>query len=81
MTKEVFEKFYSLFTTLVKQEVNDEYIMNANCHLIDHCGGYELELHPQALMWGNEFALIEALCGRFYLSFEIRLYSGVLTIR
>lgn len=48
MTKEVFQKFYNLFTNLVKQEV---------------------------------FAMINALCDRFGLAFEVRLYAGRLTIR
>lgn len=81
MTKEVFQKFYNLFTALVKQEVNGQYCLNASAHLIDHCGGYELELHPDCLMWGAEFSLINALCDKFGLAFEVRLYDGRLTIR
>lgn len=81
MTKNQFQKFYLLFTKLVKQDVSGEYCMNASAHLIDHCGGYELELHPDCLMWGPEFCLIESLCYRFRLSFEIRMYNGSLIIR
>ena len=80
MTKQEFQKFYLLFTKLVKQEVNDEYCMNASAHLVDYCGGYELELHPDCLMWGREFVLIESLCNLFALSFEVRMSKGVLII-
>lgn len=80
MTKEMFCKFYRLFTSLVKQEVNDEYVMNASAHLVDYCGGYVLELHPSCLMWGKEFVLLEALCDRFALSMEITLYNGKISI-
>lgn len=81
MTKKEFQKFYLLFTKLVKQEVNNEYAMNASAHLIDYCGGYELELHPNCLMWGAEFVMIQALCDKFALAFEVHLRSGALIIR
>ena len=81
MTKTEFQKFYHLFTVLVKQTVNEEYVMNASAHLIDYCGGYELELHPECLMWGDEMSLINSLCRRFALSFEIHLSEGALIIR
>lgn len=80
MTKEIFCRFYSLFTELVKQEVSGEYCMNASCQLIDHCGGYALELHPDCLMWGREMSLIQSLCDCMALSFEVRLWSGSLII-
>lgn len=81
MTKEVFQKFYNMFTKLVKQEVNNEYVMNASAHIIDYCGGYELVIRPDCLMWGDEFVMIQALCNRFALSFEIRIYCGELIVR
>ena len=81
MTKEVFVKFYKVFAQLIDQRVNDTYCMQASAHLIDHCGGYELELHPKCLLWGRELALINALCDKFALSFECRMYDGRLTIR
>ena len=81
MTKQKFSKFYRLFTILVKQEVNNEYVMCASCHFIDHCGGYELQLRPECLMWGSEFALMQALCDRLSLSFEVHMSQGLLTIR
>ena len=81
MTKEMFSKFYSLFTSLVKQEVNGEYVMNASAHLIGHCGGYELELHPDCLLWGDEFVLLQGLCSRFGFAFEVYIYDGKIIIR
>ena len=81
MTKEMFSKFYSLFTSLIKQEVGGEYVMNASAHLIDYCGGYELEVHPACLMWGDEFVLLQALCTRFALACEVHFWSGSIIIR
>ncbi len=81
MTKEVFIKFYDIFTQVVKQEVCGEYCMNASAGIIDHCGGYTLELHPDCLMWGSEMSMIHSLCQYFCLSFEVHLYEGMLTIR
>lgn len=81
MTKNVFIQFYDVFTSLVKQNVLDRYVMNASAHLIEDCGGYELELHPDCLMFGDEIVLINSLCNRFLLTFEIYVYSGTFIIR
>ena len=81
MTKNVFIQFYDVFTSLVKQFVLDNYVMNASAHLIGNCGGYELELHPDCLMFGEEVVLINSLCNRFLLTCEIYMYSGKIIIR
>lgn len=81
MTKEKFSKIYTLFTVLIKQEVNGEYVMGASAHLIGHCGGYELELHPDCLMWGDEFVALQAMCSRFGLACEVYIYEGKIIIR
>lgn len=81
MTKNEFQKFYLLFTKLVKQEVNREYCMNASAHLVDHCGGYELELRPTCIIWGEELALIQALASRYCHAFVCDFKEGLLTIR
>lgn len=81
MTKKEFSHFYYFFTSLIKQEVNDQYVMNASCHLVDYCGGYELELHPSCLMWGSELTLLSSLCDRFAVSLEVHLYDGKIIIR
>ena len=81
MTKEVFIKFYDIFTQVVKQDVCGEYCMNASAGIIDRCGGYTLELRPHCLMWGSEISMIHSLCQYFCLSFEIHLHRGLLIIR
>lgn len=81
MTKEMFSKIYALFTSLIKQEVCGVYCMNASAHLIGHCGGYELELHPDCLMWGDEFVLLQGVCTRFGLACEVHMYNGTIIIR
>ena len=81
MTKEKFCEFYPLFQYCIKQIVNGVYVMNASAHLIDYCGGYELELHPECLMWSSEFVMIHALCDKYALSCEVRFYEGSIIIR
>lgn len=79
MTKDLFIQFYDLFTSLVKQEVNGEYCMNASCMMVDYCGGYCLEIRPNCLMWGSELSFMCALAERFCLSMRVRMYDGVIT--
>lgn len=78
MTKDLFIEFYDLFTSLVKQEVNDEYCMNASCMMVDYCGGYCLEIRPNCLMWGDEMSILDALSRRLCVSMQIRMYEGVI---
>lgn len=79
MTKDLFIQFYDLFTSLVKQEVNDEYCMNASCMMVDYCGGYCLEIRPDCLLWGAELSLMYALADRFCLQMRVSLYDGVIS--
>lgn len=81
MTKNDFIEFYDIFIKVVKQEVGGEYCMNASAGLVDYCGGYTLELRPDCLMWGSEIAMINSLCDRFGVAFEIHLNRGLLIIR
>lgn len=81
MTKKEFIEFYDIFEKVIKQGVSGIYCMNASASLINHCGGYALELHPQCLMWGEEFSFITALADRMACSFEINMKEGRLTIR
>lgn len=80
MTKEMFSKFYDLFTSLINQEVNGQYVMNASCHLVDYCGGFELVLNPSCLMWGSELALMSSLCDRLAISMEVSICNGQIRI-
>lgn len=81
MTKEVFIEFYPLFEYCVKQIVSGHYVMGASAHFIDHCGGYELELHPSCLLWSSEFVMIHALCEKYSLACEVYLHEGSIIIR
>lgn len=78
MTKDLFIQFYDLFTSLVKQEVNNEYCMNASCMMVDYCGGYVLEIRPDCLLWGDEVSLLASLAHKFCVSMEICMYDGVI---
>ena len=80
MTKNEFIKVYKLFAMLVKQEVNGEYCMGASCGLIDHCGGYTLEIRPDCLMWGREIAILHCICERYCLSLQVKFDEGLLRI-
>lgn len=81
MTKKEFHKMFCYVRLLVAR--NDEVFisMNPSAHLIDHCGGYELELHPRYLMWEKEVSLIALIAERLTLSAEFHFSSGMIIIR
>lgn len=80
MTKEMFVRYYDLFTSIIKQEVNETYCWNASCSFIAYCGGYSLELRPDCLLWGSELAFMQSLAERLCLSMEVALYDGLIKI-
>lgn len=81
MTKQEFHKMFCYVRLLVAR--NDEVFisMNPSAHLIDHCGGYELELHPRYLMWEKEVSLIALIAERLTLSAEFHFSRGMIIIR
>lgn len=80
MTKEKFSKVYDLFTSLIKQEVNDQYVMGASCRFVNYCGGYSLVLRPSCLLWGKELALLSSLCDNLAISMEVYFDEGRIII-
>lgn len=81
MTKQELNKVFYYVRLLVAR--NDEVFisMNPSAHLIGHCGGYELELHPQYLMWEWEVALLSLIVERLCFSAEFHFASGMIIIR
>lgn len=81
MTKQEFNKMFCYVRLLVAR--NDEVFisMNPSAHLIGHCGGYELELHPRCLMWEREVALLALIAERLTFSAEFHFNSGMIIIR
>lgn len=81
MTKEEFMKLFGLFSYVVADGQDDVLSYSPSAHLIDNCGGYELELHPRLFMWGNEVSCLAMIADRMCCSMECRFYNGSIIIR
>lgn len=81
MTKEKFMKLFGLFSYVVANGFDDVLSFSPSAHLIDHCGGYELELHPSALMWEHDMICLCAMAEKLCLAVECRFYDGSIIIR
>ena len=81
MTKQQFNKMFCYVRLLVARSDEVFISMNPSAHLIDHCGGYELELHPQYLMWEREVALLALIADRLCFSAEFYFRDGLIIIR
>lgn len=81
MTKFEFTKMFCYTRLLVARSEEELIAMQPSAHLIDHCGGYELELHPRLLMWDNEIALLSLIVRRLCLSLECHFSDGSIIIR
>ena len=81
MTKEDFMKLFGLFSYVVADGHDDVLSFSPSAHLIHHCGGYELELHPRSIMWGDEISCLAMIVERMCCSMECRFSEGLIIIR
>jgi hypothetical protein len=81
MTKYEFNKMFCYTRLLVARSEEIFFDMQPSAHLINHCGGYELELHPKYLMWDKEIALLSLIAERLALSLECHFSDGSIIIR
>lgn len=81
MTKSQFNKMFCYTRLLVARDDSVFLSMQPSAHLIDHCGGYELELHPRFLMWDKEIALLSLIADRLCLSLECHFSDSSIIIR
>lgn len=81
MTKNEFMKMFGLFSYVVANGHDDVLSYSPSAHLIDHCGGFELELHPNSIMWGGEVSCLALIVERMCCSMECRFPEGLIIIR
>lgn len=72
---------FGLFSYVVADGRDDVLSYAPSAHLIDHCGGYELELHPSTIMWENEMVCLCSMADRLCLAVECRFHEGLIIIR
>ena len=81
MTREEFERMFSLFVDVIADDCDDVFRFTPSAHLINHCGGYELELHPSTIMWEGEMICLCSIADNLAMSVECRFYNGSIIIR
>lgn len=81
MTKKEFWKMFHLLETVVASDKEDLFSYTPSAHFIENCGGYELELHPQRIMWDREMTCLCAMADRLCNSVECRFWEDVIIIR
>lgn len=81
MTKQELNKVFYYVRLLVVRDEEEFISMNPSAHLIDHCGGYELELHPQYMLWEGEVSLLSLIVDRLCCSAEFHFSKGMIIIR
>lgn len=74
-------KMFQIFKSVVPSDSEDLLSYAPSAHLIDYCGGYELELHPSRLVWAREIICLCSMAERLCLSVECRFYDGSIIIR
>ena len=81
MTKAEFMKMFQVFKSVIARDSEDLFSYAPSAHLIDNCGGYELELHPSRIMWDSEVSCLSLMANKLTHSVECRFYNGSIIIR
>lgn len=81
MTKKEISKMFSLLKSVIARDKEDLFSFVPSVHFIENCGGYELELHPQRIMWDKDMICICAMADKMCCSVESRFWQGSIIIR
>ena len=80
MTRKDLVKFHRLFNELVQKEVNGKPSYKFDWHPVDYCGGVEVILTSDFLIWDKEISTLDSICRCMALSLQIELYNGRILI-
>lgn len=72
---------FRLFADVITDDRDDLFSFAPSAHLIDHCGGYELELHPSSIVWDKEIICLCSMADNLCCSVECRFPEGLIIIR
>lgn len=81
MTKAEFQKMFQLFKCVIARDSDDLLSFAPSAHLIEHCGGYELELHPSRIVWDKDVACLSLIADKLCCSVECRFRDGSIIVR
>ena len=81
MTKDQFTMMFRLFADVITRDKNELFTYEPSAHFIDHCGGYELELHPSLIMCDREISCLCLMADKLCHSVECRFHEGIIVIR
>lgn len=73
MTRKNLVRFHRLFNELVQKKVNGRPSYRLVTHPIDYCGGTEVILHCDTIIWPGEFIALNTICEHMCLTLRIEL--------
>lgn len=80
MTRKSLVTFHRLFNELVQKEVNGRPAYRLVTHPIDFCGGNEVVLHCDTIIWFDEITALNTICEKLCLSARIELSESRIII-
>lgn len=80
MTRKDLVKFHRLFNELVQKVVNGSPSYKFDWQPVDYCGGVEVILTSDCIIWDREISILDAICRGMALSMQIELYNGRILI-
>lgn len=80
MTRKDLVKFHRLFNELVQKEVIGKPAYSFKWHPVDYCGGVEVVLRSDCIVWDKEICSLAAICRSMALSMYIELNDSRIII-
>ena len=80
MTRKDLVKFHRLFNELVQKVVNGHPAYEFKWNQVDYCGGVEVVLRSDCIIWDREISTLDSICRSMALSLLIELYNGRILI-
>lgn len=80
MTRKNLIKFHRLFNELVQMVIDGRPAYKFRWQPVDYCGGFEVILTSNYVIWDREISTLDAICRSMALSLQIELYNGRILI-
>lgn len=80
MTKSEFITLWARIKPIITKPVNGHPAIDCDCEFIDHCGGYQLNVRPQCILWPYELIFLLSAVESLHCCAACRFYDGSIYI-
>lgn len=80
MTKSDFITLWARIKPVITKHVNGEPAIECDCEFVNYCGGYQLNIRPQCILWPRDLMFIFSNCELLCCSSLCDFNDGSITV-